>query len=412
MVGIIEFGKMIVPSKTIGKLTFSFIIIPLYKLYLILKKVFERLYSPQQRKNKILFIFTKRYLIHVAIIVIAFSTVAANLNAYEIRQDGIGKTSILSEIILKEDLGLIEEEGPIPEGKRITSYLDPTAVESPPQQLSDEIPDDTMPSTVAGDSAVVKPLISLAEVEIRKRDKIVYHTVEEGDNVRYIALLYGVTSNTILWANNLTNYSIIRPGDQLKILPTSGLLHKVEKNDTLTKIAKKYDTEADKILEFNKLASETDVMIGEYLIIPGGTKPQPVYSIRSSWSGATNVVGTGRMQWPAGCRRITQYYGWLHSGLDIACAYGSSIYAADSGTVITAQGGWNGGYGIYVILDHGNGKQTLYGHLSKLYVSVGSRVSKGQAIGAMGSTGRSTGSHVHFEVRSGGYRQNPLNYIR
>jgi len=380
---------------------------------LILKKIFDRLYAPQKRKNKILFIFTKRYLIHVTIIVLALSTVAANLNAYEIKQDDIGETSILSEIVFREDLGLIEEEGPLPEGRRITSYLDPTAVESPPQQLSDEIINDTLPSTVAGDSALVKPLISPAEAEIRKRDKIVYHTVEEGDNVRYIALLYGVSSNTILWANSLTSYSIIRPGDSLKILPTSGLLHKVVKNDTLSKIAKKYDSEVEKILEFNKLASETDIMIGEYLVIPGGTKPQPVYSVRTTWSPSfSSVVGTGSMRWPAACRRITQYYGWRHSGLDIACSYGSSIYAADSGTVIKAQGGWNGGYGIYIIIDHGNGKQTLYAHLSKLYVSVGSKVGKGQVIGANGSTGRSTGPHLHFEVRSGGYRRNPLGYIR
>ena len=119
--------------------------------------------------------------------------------------------------------------------------MDSTAVERPPQQLSDEIVDDSMPKTVQGGSAIVKPIISPTEAEIRKRDEIIYYTVEEDDNIRYISKIFGVSVNTILWANNLTNYSIIRPGDKLKILPTSGLLHKVVKNDTLTKLAKKYD---------------------------------------------------------------------------------------------------------------------------------------------------------------------------
>lgn len=405
-------SKLLFRQKT-KELLFSLIIVPLYRIYLIVKKIFNHLYSPQKRKNKILFIFSKRYLVHVTIIIIALMTVAANLNAYEVQREDIAETSVLANLVLKEDLGLIEVEGPIPEGKRITSYLDTTGVESPPQQISEDIPDETLPSTVQGGSAVVKPLISPAEAEIRKRDKIIYYTVEEGDNVNYIAKIFGLKPSTVLWANNLTSYSIIRPGDKLTILPVDGLLHKVVRGDTIAKIAKKYDTDAEKIIEFNKLASADDIQIGEKLIVPGGTKPRPVYRVRSSWvPPASTVRGTGRMLWPATCRRITTYFGWRHSGLDIACSYGSPIYAADSGTVIKAQGGWNGGYGIMVIIDHGNGIQTLYGHLSKLYIRVGDKVSKGAAIGAMGSTGRSTGSHVHFEVRTGGYRRNPLGYIR
>jgi len=96
----------------------------------------------------------------------------------------------------------------------------------------------------------------------------------------------------------------------------------------------------------------------------------------------------------------------------IACNYGQPIYAADAGTVVKAKGGWNGGYGVEIVIDHGAGKQTVYAHLNNLYMKVGESVAKGQAIGAMGSTGRSTGPHLHFEVRTGGVRRNPLYYIK
>jgi len=122
-------------------------------------------------------------------------------------------------------------------------------------------------------------------------------------------------------------------------------------------------------------------------------------------------AGSGYL-WPAGVRYISQYFGWRHTGLDIAGKIGTGLYASRAGTVTRSQCGWNGGYGCYIIIDHGNGITTLYGHASRLYVSVGEYVSQGQTFAAMGSTGRSTGSHLHFEVRVNGARQNPLRYIR
>jgi len=168
-------------------------------------------------------------------------------------------------------------------------------------------------------------------------------------------------------------------------------------------------------LEANKLSSVDQVAIGNNLIIPDGVKPAAVvttYTKPSSiFNTPKNVNTNTRLLWPSSARRITQYYWWRHAAIDIGAPLGTPIYAAESGTVTTA--GWSrGGYGYYLIVDHGNGMQTLYAHASKLYVKKGEKVSRGQTIMAMGSTGWSTGSHLHFEVRVNGYKQNPLSYIK
>jgi len=256
-----------------------------------------------------------------------------------------------------------------------------------------------------------------------KRTQTVFHTVQSGETIGAIAEKYSIDVVSILWANNLSVRSYIRPGDKLKILPVSGLTHKVKSGDTILKIASTYDATAEKIIEFNKLQTGgSDIRIGEELIIPGGTKPQPVYiPPKQKYTQLSQVVapkpsvsapaGSGYL-WPTSVNHITQYYGWRHTGLDIGGPVGTPLYASKSGTVIKSQCGWNGGYGCYVIIDHGGGIQTVYGHASKLYVSYGNNVVQGQTIAAMGSTGRSTGPHIHFEVRINGRRMNPLQYIR
>lgn len=283
-------------------------------------------------------------------------------------------------------------------------------------------------SISAGGGALVKPNIFPNATfpvlnGISARMAIIYHTVQPGETAGQIANNYGLSMVTILWANNLTNYSYIRPGQQLKILPVSGLLHKVKKGETVAKIAKTYNTQPEKIIKFNKLKEDgSDMVVGEDLIIPDGVKPTPVYVAPSRYypdfsnvaappSSANSPLGSGYI-WPTTVRRITQYFGWRHTGVDIAGPAGNPVYAARSGVVIKSQCGWNSGYGCYIIIDHGNGVQTVYGHNSRLYVFAGEGVEQGQTISLMGSTGRSTGSHLHFEVRIGGRRVNPLQYIR
>lgn len=257
------------------------------------------------------------------------------------------------------------------------------------------------------------------------RSEISYHTVQSGETIGVIAEKYNISVVTILWANDLSIRSYIRPGDKLKILPVSGLIHKVTRGDTLSKIIKLYDAEIDKIIKYNKLKEDgSDIIIGEELLIPGGVKPQPVYTyvppvkkytqlsdIAAPPPSVTAPAGSGYL-WPTSVRHITQYYGWRHTGLDIAGPVGSPLYASKSGKVIKSQCGWNGGYGCYIIIDHGGGIHTLYAHVNQLYVSYGEQVVQGQTIATMGSTGRSTGSHIHFEVRVNGSRLNPLKYIK
>ncbi|PIR04561.1 MAG: hypothetical protein COV59_00345 [Candidatus Magasanikbacteria bacterium CG11_big_fil_rev_8_21_14_0_20_39_34] len=285
-------------------------------------------------------------------------------------------------------------------------------------------------------SAITKPIImpgaSLPETpepEVQPgapRKESVKYIVQPGDVIGKIAEKYDIHVNTILWANNLSVRSYIRPGDELIIPPVDGVSHKVKSGDTLNKIANLYDAEVDEIIAFNNLQDlERALQIGDELVIPGGTpiakaavvvprtpvRSSPVTQIVAPRPSVTAPAGSGYI-WPTDAKIITQYFGLQHTGVDIAGPTGLSNYAARSGTVIKSQCGWNGGYGCYVILDHGGGVQTLYGHNSKLLVSVGQTVNQGDPVGILGSTGRSTGPHLHFEVRVNGKRVNPLKYIR
>ncbi len=281
----------------------------------------------------------------------------------------------------------------------------------------------TKPTILPGNEL---PVVTLPDKpQATGRTIIVTHTVEPGDTIGAIAEQYNISVVTILWANNLTTRSYIRPGDSLKILPTAGVLHTVVRGDTVSSLANKYDAEAGKIIAFNKLQKDgSDIIIGENLIIPGGEMPVPKRTYTAPTRIATplrNVAapppsvsapaGSGYL-WPTSVRTITQYYGWRHTGLDIAGPTGSPIYASRGGTVTKSQCGWNGGYGCMIIVDHGGGITTLYAHNSQLYVNVGDVVTQGQTMAAMGSTGRSTGPHIHFEIRVNNRHTNPLQYIR
>lgn len=291
--------------------------------------------------------------------------------------------------------------------------------------LEDES-DSFSPFNDAGDT-ILKPLFTGdssvgSDGYIPQRSETIYYAVQNGDTVSTIARRFGLTVNTILWANNLSAFSLIRPGDSLAILPTSGIMYTVKSGDTASKIAAKYGIEADKILSFNNIGA--GLKAGQKLILPGARKitEQSAASRPSTQSGLSVIsnliktpavkAGTGKMAWPTVGYRITQYFSWRHNGIDIGNKIGTPIYAADAGVVEISQGGYNGGYGNTIVINHGNGVKTRYGHASKLFVKVGDVVDKGENIAAMGSTGRSTGSHLHFEVLINKVRYNPLNYIK
>ncbi|MFA5183924.1 MAG: M23 family metallopeptidase [Patescibacteria group bacterium] len=308
-------------------------------------------------------------------------------------------------------------------------YLDEDTLDKQAGLLTIENSSQTEPLAFNEDNDMVfKPLgagapIGLSGGSVAQRTEIVYYTVQNGDTASSIANRFGLTVNTILWANNLSAYSLIRPGDTLTILPYSGVLYTVKSGDTVSKIAARYNVGMEEIISHNSLGS--GLKIGQKIILPGARKITETAAIARSASSYTgldvisNLLKTptvkssgGSMVWPTVGHRITQYFSWRHNGLDIGNKVGTPIYAADDGIVEIASSGWNGGYGNTIVINHGGGKKTRYGHASKLFVKVGEEVSKGEHIAAMGSTGRSTGPHLHFEIIINGRRYNPLNYIR
>lgn len=272
---------------------------------------------------------------------------------------------------------------------------------------------------------VLKSLIDFHTQESAKpRSEIIEYEVKPGETVSEIAKKHGVDTDTIKWANDLTSIDSVKPGDKLKILPVSGVAHTVQKGDTLESVAKKYSVDSQTILNFpfNDISDDFQLKIAQVLIIPDGVPPQtkaparsrlqPQYIAKGPQGPAFSAPGGGSFQWPASSQGISTHFAWWHPGIDLPNRSAPPISAADGGTVIVA--GWpdNWGYGNRVVIDHGNGYQTLYAHLSNIYVSSGQKVSRGQTIGQMGSTGRSTGTHLHFEIRYKGVAVNPLAILK
>lgn len=232
--------------------------------------------------------------------------------------------------------------------------------------------------------------------------EISLYAVREGDTLSQIAEMFEVNSNTILWANDIAKASSIQPGDTLVILPITGVRHVVKDGDTVAAIAKKYDGDVAEIISYNQLASASDISIGDTVVVPGGNMQQAAPVRQAAAATPTRVSGSvsvSNFTHPApGAVRTQGIHGY--NAVDLAGGYGASIRAAAAGEVIVSKAsGWNGGYGNYIVIRHGNGTQTLYAHLSSNQVGVGAFVAAGEVIGGMGNTGRSTGTHLHFEVR-------------
>jgi murein DD-endopeptidase MepM/ murein hydrolase activator NlpD len=256
------------------------------------------------------------------------------------------------------------------------------------------------------------------------------YTVQQGDSIFSIAKQFNLKPESVLWANyDLLNDdpTLISPGWRLTIPPTDGIYYKWKEGDTLEKVAEKYYAEVDDIISWpsNHLdITNPDTANVEYVMIPDGwreivawIKPlefAPRSGVTRVVSGpggcqapATGPVGSTAFIWPVGNHFLSGYdYAPYHLAIDIAAATGTPVVASDAGTVIYS--GWNDtGYGYLIEIDHNNGYQTIYGHMSSLAVSCGQSVGQGQYIGAAGSTGKSTGAHLHFEVRLNGGFVNP-----
>lgn len=245
-------------------------------------------------------------------------------------------------------------------------------------------------------------------------DQISVYVVRKGDSISQIADMFNVSISTILWANDMKKGNKLMEGDTLIILPVSGVMHTVLKGQTLAGIAKKYNVGALDIVSYNDLAPDLPLALGDELIIPNAEMIDiDVPKLKTNKNNTANTLKmtlktlVGYFINPVpGYKRISQR---IHgnNGVDLAAPTGTKIVASASGTVLLARNGYNGGYGNMVIIKHPNGVQTLYAHQSKLATSAGDQVSQGEVIGFVGSTGRSTGPHLHYEIH--GARNNALD---
>jgi len=318
----------------------------------------------------------------------------------------------------------------------------------------DPSPDADSNLAVENGSAVLPedgPAGTAADIAKTQNGAISLYTVQSGDTLSGIAAMFGVTENTILWANDLTAKSVIKPGDQLVILPVTGVQYIVKKGDTIASIAKATGGDAGDIANYNGIDDAT-LVVGTQILIPDGeagtasaapvassgtkkptstpvvtvtpTKVVTSATVLQGWAAsgaeipsANNPAEPARGVGPVGTGdQISYYMSPLpasakhtqtqnihgYNAVDIAAPTGTPIIASADGQVIIARaGGWNGGYGSYVVINHDNGSQTLYAHMSKVAATVGEQVVQGQIIGYVGETGDATGPHVHFEIRDG-----------
>lgn len=256
--------------------------------------------------------------------------------------------------------------------------------------------------------ATAGPLrVSTEDIDFPTSDTISVYEVKKGDTLSSVAKLFNVSKNTIIWANDLKGQAI-SPGDTLVILPMTGIKHVVKNGDTVSSIAKKYKADSDDIAKFNGVTVDTDLAVGDIILVPEGELA--VTTTTKTKTGKTivksKILNTYSYTAPSGFlirpiiggRKSQGIHG--HNGVDLAATPGTPVMASASGRVIVAKvGGYNGGYGNLIIMIHDGGVQTVYAHLRAVYVTSGQTVSQGTVIGELGNTGRSTGPHLHFEVR-------------
>lgn len=393
-----------------------------YKVFVLFR---ERARTFFHAQHKMLAIITHRYTLQTIIVIMAGGIVTMNLlAASEVRAQEFAQGTLLSQVFRPGEELVITSETIAAGSSR---YIDSSASIRLQPTLGEVVTPEATQELVVRDTGALVKTNTLGGAQTNTQ--IEKYIVQGGDTISSIAAEFGVTSKTILSSNNLTSTSLIKPGQELFILPTSGVAHTVKSGETVASIAKKYSATEDEIIEFNNFLNAEDLTAGVEIIVPGGTQPEPVRvapttttntaSSGSSFARVTGgsaapsasapAVGGGRWQWPTSCTRISQYYGYRHTGIDVDCNFGNPIYAAEGGTVTKVA--HYGGYGLHVEITHSNGIVTRYAHLQKVYVAAGNVVGRGHTLGEMGSTGRSTGSHLHFEIIVNGSYTNPYNYL-
>jgi murein DD-endopeptidase MepM/ murein hydrolase activator NlpD len=288
-----------------------------------------------------------------------------------------------------------------------------------PEPAFDQLPVGGSPLQEGG--LLLRAPVPFTEIPDRPRTGIITYTVQSDDTILGIAEKFSLNPTTILWANQADPKDpfVMEVGQVMTILPIDGVLHTTVDGDTVEKIAKLYKSTADQIVAYapNQLpAADAPLTVGQAIIVPDGDKTPPEEIVPAPGprgggsSGPAAPWRANGLIWPAYGPITQRFYRGVHPAIDIGARMGSPAYAADEGTVIGA--GWSSvGYGNHVYIQHPDGFVTLYAHLSRVDVSYGDYVARGQQIGAVGSTGRSTGPHLHFEISVGGRTYNPLVYL-
>ncbi|HEX6270024.1 MAG TPA: LysM peptidoglycan-binding domain-containing M23 family metallopeptidase [Anaerolineales bacterium] len=303
--------------------------------------------------------------------------------------------------------------------------LAPVATAAPDKKLP-EVPMPALGGPVAFLSIEREIQIKTNVPADKPRYDLIEHRVSRGDSIFAIAESYKLKPETVLWAN----YDVLQddphslaPGQILKIPPTDGIYYQWKENDTLESVADEFNATVEGIVNYpgNDIdLAEPKVDSGSWVMVPGGEREFVQWLVPTVATGASGTsstsqsacaggaVGGGGFVWPADNNFLSGNDYWSgHLGIDIAAGEGAPVYAADSGVVTMAQGGYNYGYGNVIQIDHGNGYSTVYAHLNSYFVNLCQSVSIGQQIGSSGSTGNSQGAHLHFEVRQGGGFINP-----
>lgn len=364
------------------------------------------------------------------------------LSIYIGAMPGYTYASFFSNLVTKP----VRAEAPVMEVEPINENTNILNSQTMPLLESSINPDMTnikedLPITIIEDETLVSNVGPLAPTldlgDYASTAKISTYTVKSGDTLEGIAKKLDISKSTILSSNaDIKSSNLLKIGQVLTILPIEGVSHKIVKGDTLLSIAKKYSATSADILEYNSLDSNSTLKVGESIIVPGGKLPveekvavkkeepkkiavevpvvskpvSPSVEIRTEIKAPEAPLETGQIgtisggyiwPFPTGMGRVSQ---GLHGdqGYDFAAPKGTPILAIQSGTVLIADNaGYNGGYGLYVVVNFDDGGQAIFGHMSKVAAVAGQKVNRGDVIGYVGSTGKSTGNHVHIGYRGG-----------
>lgn len=406
--------------------------LPLFLIYSLHLKTRFRLASLGIHiKNPFLYPFVSNsfgfFVIGILVVGVAF----ANLTLQEQNADVLAPTKLLAYYVVNDDNSIFVEDSLASLEQGTNEYIPRSGVRADYTEHDPGVSGGANFGDIAQSTgALIKPVLPGTTTQPPATNGIRTYIVKDGDTLSSIAQQFGLRSDTIATANNISAAAPLRVGRSLTILPVNGILYRVQRGDTLIRIAEYYNTDMEEVIAQNSLAGVDDLRADEVIVLPGGSIPQRSTAVAKGSKGVissiTNIFGKKPKEkspqtigktivgfiWPTSARRISQYFSWAHTGIDIAGPTSNKIYAAGDGVVVISTSGWNGGYGNTVVIDHGNGRKTRYGHASKLYVKKGERVSRGEVIGMVGNTGRSTGPHLHFELLVNNKRVNPLSAIR